>query len=101
MFNSSSLKSIPLTAAIAVALMIGGTAHAQGAGSSGAATSPVQSGASPTPGTTGAEAGTSKSAANKPTMVKKTKPKARATKRTTQQPTTGTGPTEDPSRIKP
>jgi hypothetical protein len=101
MFNSLLLKSIPMAAAIAAALPMGGAVHAQGAGSSGAATSPVQSGASPTPGTTGAEVGTSKSAVTKPAMVKKAKPKARTTKGATQQPTTGTGPTEDPSRIKP
>ena len=101
MFNPSSLKLIPLAAALAAALTMGGTVHAQGAGSTGAGTSPVQSGASPTPGTTGAEAGASKSAVDKPTMVKKAKPKARTAKRATQQPTTGTGPTEDPSRIKP
>ena len=101
MINSSSLKSIPLVAAVAAALIMGGAAHAQGAGSAGAGTSPVESGASPAPGTTGAEAGASKSAVTKPTMVKKTKPKVGKNNGTTQQPGTPAGPTEDPSRVKP
>ncbi len=102
MINASSFKSIPLAAAVAAALLMGSAVHAQGAGSSGAGTSDVQNGAAPAPGTAGTEPVANKTAMAKPMKAKKTKHKAvRPAKRAMQQPMTGTGPTEDPARIKP
>lgn len=92
MFNSSFCKLIPLAAAISASLMFGGVALAQGTGSAGAGTSPVQNGASPMPGTAGAEAGPS--AATKPTIVKKAKLKARKPKTTMQQPAATPNPAD-------
>ncbi len=111
MIEASSLKSIHLVATMAAALMMGGAVHAQGAGSPGAGTSAVQNGAAPAPGTPGAGS----AAADKP-MAKPMKPMkhmkakkpmrgskmaARPMNHTTTQPMVRTGPTEDPSRIKP
>ena len=111
MIKVSSLKSIPLVAAMAAALIMGGAVHAQGAGSPGAGTNAVQNGAAPAPGTPG----TGPAATDKP-MVKPMKPAkhmkakkpmrgskmaARPMNQTTTQPMVRTGPTEDPSRIKP
>ncbi len=102
MIKSFTLKSIPLAATMAAALLIGGVAQAQGAGAPGAATSGVQSGGAPAPGTTGAEPGTDKSAVAKPKMERKAKPKAqRMNKSTTQQPAVPQGQAQDPSRVKP
>jgi hypothetical protein len=102
-----SLKSIPLAATLAGAMVLGSAVHAQGAGSSGAGKNAVETGASPAPGTTGAEAGSSKSATPSATGAKKAKDKphakpARMNKSaTTTQPTPPAGPKEDPARIKP
>ncbi|MBC7548776.1 MAG: hypothetical protein H7224_09095 [Polaromonas sp.] len=118
MTTKFSLKSIPLAATLAAALFMGGAVHAQGAGASGAGTNAVQSGASPAPGTTGAEVSTSKAVVTPPTRATEVKPIAKtkvktkvkakrhakykrmATSSTTQS-TPPLGPKEDPARIKP
>ena len=104
MFNSVSLKAIPLSVALACAVLMGGAVYAQGAGgagSSGPGSNAVERGASSAGGATAAKSSASKSAVTKPTMAKKIKPKARTNKRVLQQQPTTAGPTEDPSRIKP
>ncbi|MFM9899414.1 MAG: hypothetical protein ACKVOT_00205 [Polaromonas sp.] len=108
MIKSSSLKSIPLVVAMAAALVMGNAVHAQGAGAPGAGTSAVQNGAAPAPGTPGAGPAAEKppmAEPMKPLKAKKVKHKAhkaaRPMNQTTQQPMVRTGPTEDPSRIKP